>query len=848
MLYPQRYLYKGSQGGQRLPFSVMLPPKPKSNVLAAAYPAAPTGTTNYPFPGYNANSYSFTPNAKDNSVWGSPTVNQFPDIPPDQAPYIPSTTNASENGQVPMLPGMENYQPQRVARSLWYRTVANNSDTTGQSDKATYGKVGDLFIYNTSYALDRFSTSALDPAVNPIINGTFNPNQPAPLILPETVCIDTADGSVDKTCSSTSGTLLNLNKPINTLFPSATNQPASSFTVCGATGASRRYQAVEQVGLVTLSATPVSVTSVTSGNTYIAGDITGSTATTGLPPTIGGAGTCPTSNSPVGDVRGAISAFYTGLQSFTTGQAVSLTAASSITATSPAKFTVNALSSTKPNVLDLTASNFTDLYKGEDANGNNTLDVGEDLNNNGILDRGSILTLNANGQNDPVFVLRAPDADVLIDGLSIKLNGVDPNKVFWTFHRKCAKALTIQGSTSFPTVLVGNFLGNILPANTTDGVDVNTGLNIGPTFGGKGVAIRSGRFLGFRAVTVKQASATGDNKGAIGVDSSAKITAMTTVNQPMVVPVLQVHAPITKTVATTSPYTTLPQPAQDFKKFSEGINGTITDTSSAADGNGQWTQSVSSATTEVNVYFVAGNTPSRSYVPYKTSATAGNAGLDIYTGETGGGLPNLIRFVESWRGKSLKISGGFIQNTRSAFATAPYSITAPYSTLSLTGCTGAITYATRATCIDTSSDVQTWFTNSAAPTDSLSNFSKYIQSVTAQSIPFFTPPTRLWGFDVGLLVQQPDLFAQRFSQALPNYNEFFRESTKDDPWVTTMLCALQPDPANLNTNNLATDLINVGKPQKFGTKAPNYTAYALGSSDRPSTCNTAAILPYNAVP
>ena len=849
-LYPKNFVF---QGGKGLPFSAILPRVPQSNVLASAYPAAPapnstTASANYPFPSYvvitptptpNDRRYPFIPNVNDNSVWGVPTANQFPDIAPDQAPYISTGVATTEKAQIPMLPGMEKYLPQRVARSLWYRTVDTATDPTGQSDDAEYGNGSDLFIYNTSYD----STAA-----SPAANGGFNPNQPAPLILPETVCINTTDGSVDKTCTSTATTLLNLNKPTNTSFPngSATAQPATSFTVCGVTGASRRYQAVEQLGLV----------SVTSGNTNLIGDITGSTAITGAPPTAGAAGTCPVGSGVGGNPRAAIAAFYTGLQGLSTGQAVSLTPPTSVTV--GATRSVNAASDTKVNVLDLTLADFKSFYNedinnngvldtlNEDINNNGILDAGEDTNGNGVLDltenwndidgnntlqnSGAILTLNANGQSDPTFLLRAPSDEVRINGLYVKLNGVDPNKVFWTFPKIGAKALTIRGtSPALPTVLVGNFIGNMPAANTTDGVNNNTGLNIGNTSGGKGVAIRSARFLGFRSVTTKQAAteiATATDKGAIGVDGTAMITAMTTVSQPVVVPVLQVHAPATKTVSAT--FTTLPQPTDGLTKYLSGING-IPDV--ATDGRGQWTQRVDATTTEVNVYFVAGNTPSRSYVPYTTSATAGNPGLTIYTGESGGGLQNFVRFSENWVGQSLKISGGFIQNSRSAFATAPFSINAPYTTLALPNCLSQ-TYATRATCIDTSSDIQTWFTNPNGPNDTLSNFSKYIQSVTTQSIPFYTPPTRLWGFDVGLLVQQPDLFAQRFSQALPNYNEFFRESNKEDPWIKTMLCALQPAPANINTANPSADLINKDLEQRVGTKPSNYTAYALGSEER----------------
>jgi hypothetical protein len=256
----------------------------------------------------------------------------------------------------------------------------------------------------------------------------------------------------------------------------------------------------------------------------------------------------------------------------------------------------------------------------------------------------------------------------------------------------------------------------------------------------------------------------------------------------------------------------------------------------------------------VNIYFVAGNTPSRSYVPYTTSASAVTPNTTIYTGETGGGLHNFVRFMENWAGnaaidnslRSMKIAGGFIQNARSNFATAPFSSTAPYTSLAIANC-GAADYATRDTCIETSSDIQTWFANPAAPSNTLSNFAKYYQSITVQSVPFYAPPRRLWGFDVGLLVQQPDLFAQRFSQALPNPNEFFRETTKDDTWVNTMLCALQPAPSVLEAgtlNPLVTvdpKSVNPNYEQRLGTKPSNYTAYALGSKDRPADCDTSAI-------
>ncbi|MCA6518357.1 MAG: hypothetical protein IM556_06845, partial [Pseudanabaena sp. M110S1SP2A07QC] len=471
--------------------------------------------------------------------------------------------------------------------------------------------------------------------------------------------------------------------------------------------------------------------------------------------------------------------------------------------------------------IRLTASNA--IADANKINVFNLVTTGTDINGNGDATEPNELanvelTLAASQNNpDPTFLLRAPSTNITLEGLYVKLDGVDPNKVFWVFPQGGKKALTIQGSAAGqPTVLVGNFIGNMPASGGT--ADTVTGLNIGPTSGSKGVAIRSARFLGFRAVTAATAATVAENtppgSAGIGVDSTAMITAMTTVNEPMVVPVLQIHSPI---ATATDTAVNLPQPTTSIPatnlQFTKGINGDVAPTATPTDGTGQWTQRASKST--INVYFVAGNTPSRSYVRLDS--------VLAYTGENGGGLHNFVRFMENWVSIPLEISGGFIQNTRSAFATATFSPNFPYTDLAT---------------IDSSSRIQTWFANPIAPSHSLSSFFKYYQSITGEAIPYYSPPRRLWGFDVGLLVQQPDLFAQRFAQPRPDANEFFREATKDDPWVKTLLCALQPAPASLNTTNSATSTVNPNVIQRLGTVPPNYTSYALGSKDRPTDCVT----------
>jgi hypothetical protein len=234
------------------------------------------------------------------------------------------------------------------------------------------------------------------------------------------------------------------------------------------------------------------------------------------------------------------------------------------------------------------------------------------------------------------------------------------------------------------------------------------------------------------------------------------------------------------------------------------------------------------------VYFVAGSTPSRKDISYKVSSTinsiaAVGAGTVLPTaayptGETGGGLANFVRFLENWQNVPVKIAGGFIQNTKSRFATAPFSTTGPL--------------------VNGYSDIKTVFMNPALPSSTgLSAYQLFYQSGTGQQIPYYSPPIRLWGYDVGLLTQQPDRFAERFAVPIPGSNEFFREISGDDPWVQTLLCALEPtDPTAIN---VAADVINVGKPQGQGTKPTNYLRRALRGTDRRPACDT---LTYGTVP
>ncbi|MBW4479710.1 MAG: hormogonium polysaccharide biosynthesis protein HpsA [Tolypothrix brevis GSE-NOS-MK-07-07A] len=201
--------------------------------------------------------------------------------------------------------------------------------------------------------------------------------------------------------------------------------------------------------------------------------------------------------------------------------------------------------------------------------------------------------------------------------------------------------------------------------------------------------------------------------------------------QPILVPVLQIHD------ANSRPNDSLRQDSAVQTQFRDN-----------------WLKQADAGTTPptstiFNVTFVVGNSPSR---PSEVSA----------------GLQNLVRFLENWEGRTTKIRGGFIQLKRSAFATAPIS-----PLLKSRGVLGTDT------------------------TTTLGNLSIYDYPFDNYPIedgdgllPFYSAPTRNWGFDVGLLSEQPDLFAQRFTQpSAGRPSEFFREVGRDDLWVKTLLCA-----------------------------------------------------------
>lgn len=264
--------------------------------------------------------------------------------------------------------------------------------------------------------------------------------------------------------------------------------------------------------------------------------------------------------------------------------------------------------------------------------------------------------------------------------------------------------------------------------------------------GAGGTSKLAGNFLGAGPLVIEDGSNVSAGRflgfTTTNLQGTNPITALTTTAQPLVVPVLQLHSP------TGQPDTPKPETLET-----------------------KWLQQA--ADTTFNAVLVMGDSPAR---PLPSPANA----------ESNGGLPNLPRFLEKWDNTVAKISGGFIQFKRSGVATAPFQ---------------AIS--------DPLKDTALFFDGNSYPPalNSAVNASEglvYTGGASSKKAPYYRAPDRQWGYDVGLLSQTPDLFSRRFTtpQADPP-NEFFREVSRDDNWVRTLMCGKTVDPTTGNATTAA---------------------------------------------
>ena len=216
------------------------------------------------------------------------------------------------------------------------------------------------------------------------------------------------------------------------------------------------------------------------------------------------------------------------------------------------------------------------------------------------------------------------------------------------------------------------------------------------------------------------------------------MTALTTTAQPLLVPVLQLHSP----------------EGQPSPNLTDAFRS-----SSDTPETRRWLQKATD--TDYNAVLVMGDTPARPY-------TTGGA-------ENNGGLHNFPRFIENWEDQTATIKGSLIQYIKSKYATAPFD------TVDLTNQDNSLFF---------DGAVPDYITGAQPNTSPLGY--QYPEASAGFKVPFYQPPTRAWGYDVGLLSQTPDLFSRRI--AIPEAgtpNEFFREVSRDDPWIQTLLCAAQ---------------------------------------------------------
>ncbi len=131
-------------------------------------------------------------------------------------------------------------------------------------------------------------------------------------------------------------------------------------------------------------------------------------------------------------------------------------------------------------------------------------------------------------------------------------------------------------------------------------------------------------------------------------------------------------------------------------------------------------------------------------------------------------MQNLPRFLENFNSegnqKNTTIFGSFVQTGRSKYATAPYQAM--------------------------KSDAGTHHPGIFGNEDTGNNKGRVYRIGNSQGrTPFFLPPNRNWGFDVGLLSQTPDRYASKFAQPKAEADDYFRQVSRDDPWVEALLCS-----------------------------------------------------------
>ncbi|MBE8965323.1 hypothetical protein IQ277_03405 [Nostocales cyanobacterium LEGE 12452] len=259
--------------------------------------------------------------------------------------------------------------------------------------------------------------------------------------------------------------------------------------------------------------------------------------------------------------------------------------------------------------------------------------------------------------------------------------------------------------------------------------------------------------------------------------------------QPLLEPVLQLQVTTTDPDDTEKTYTAIASSSSFVK-------------------NTRWLSQASETT--FNLVIASGDTPAR-----VNSITGGSTPT---TYEINGGLHNFVRFLENWNGINANINGSFIQFKRSIYASAPFQV------LVRPGPTTVAATSSTPSSLSSTANIDSIFFRTLFSTRPGYTSDSTFTTNGAGEAPYYTPPNRNWGFDVALLAQNPDLFAQRFViPATDPPNEYFREVGRDDLWVKTLLCGVQTQ---------TSDGFEDADTSYFG----NGFKFALPATERPTSC------------
>jgi hypothetical protein len=146
--------------------------------------------------------------------------------------------------------------------------------------------------------------------------------------------------------------------------------------------------------------------------------------------------------------------------------------------------------------------------------------------------------------------------------------------------------------------------------------------------------------------------------------------------------------------------------------------------------------------TRVNSIIISGIVPSRENQSY-------------------GGMHNFPRFLEDWARNPLYISGSFLQLNFSNYATGPFDQDA--------------------------FEVGIAPLNDDLPNPNSPGFSN------GELIRYYEPPSRLWGYDVGLQYAPAGPLAQRFVTFTSVRSEFYNEPPANDPYIVNLCNAIAPN-------------------------------------------------------